>query len=209
MNYIVIEGNIGAGKTTLATMLAKDWNARLVLEQFSDNPFLPGFYDNPGKYAFPLELSFLAERYQQLKQVFAAPDLFQPIVVADYCIQKSRIFATNNLPELEFALFGKLFEIIDDALPAPDILVYLYTDIDQLQLNIRKRGRKYEQNITDKYLEEIQDKYLSHLRSVRNMPVLCIDLRGKDFVRDQKIYELITDLLQSQHNPGFQTVDLS
>jgi deoxyguanosine kinase len=206
--YIVIEGNIGAGKTTLAGMLSTEWNAKLVLEQFSDNPFLPGFYADPSKYAFPLELSFLAERYQQMKDVFAVPDLFKPWVVADYFIYKSRIFASHNLPELEFELFGKLFDIIDNALPKPDILLYLYAGVPQLLENIKKRGRSYEQQISKDYLTGIQQYYIEHLKKVTDFPVILVDVTGKDFVADVSYYQSISKMLTHEHPSGFRVREI-
>lgn len=206
--YIVIEGNIGAGKTTLATMLADKWNARLVLEQFSENPFLPGFYEAPDKYAFPLELSFLAERYQQLKEVFAQPDLFRPVVVADYFVYKSRIFAQNNLPELEFGLFGKLFDIIENALPHPDMLLYLYSGVDRLKENILLRGREYEKQISHQYLEDIQQRYISHLKSITEFPVILVDVSRLDFVKDAGVFEKMEALLEQTYPTGLSVIEI-
>ena len=143
-NYIAIEGNIGAGKTTLATRLAREMNARLVLEEFADNPFLPKFYDQPERYAFPLELSFLSERFAQLKKEMANDDLFAPVVVSDYIISKCQIFAKNNLQHDEYQLFLKMYELVDSTVKKPDLMVYLYQSIEQLLANIRKRGRTYQ-----------------------------------------------------------------
>src|ERR1700759_4458412 len=154
-HYIAIEGNIGAGKTTLAHLLAKQLNARLILEEFADNPFLPKFYENPGQYAFPLELFFMAERYKQLKELLQTKDMFQNITISDYLFTKCLLFAKVNLPEEEFRLYQKLFEIIHQQLLFPDILIYLHAPVSRLQLNIRKRKREYEQNIADEYLFSI------------------------------------------------------
>jgi deoxyadenosine/deoxycytidine kinase len=142
-HYITIEGNIGAGKTTLAHILSKHFNARLILEQFADNPFLSKFYENPGRYAFPLELFFMAERYKQLKYLIHTQDLFQNITVSDYQFTKCLLFAKINLPEEEFRLYQKFFDIIYQQLPQPDILIYLHVPVTQLQRNIKKRNRSY------------------------------------------------------------------
>jgi deoxyguanosine kinase len=151
MNYhfITIEGNIGAGKTTLAHLLARHYNARLILEAFADNPFLPKFYDNPQQFAFPLELFFMAERYKQLKELIQQKDLFQSVTVSDYLFTKCLLFAKVNLPEDEFRLYQRLFDIILQQLVPPDVLIYLHAPVEKLQQNIRKRARPYEQKISD------------------------------------------------------------
>lgn len=207
-NFIAIEGNIGAGKTTLSTMLAQHFNARLVLEQFSDNPFLPEFYKNPDKVAFPLELSFLADRYGQLKQDLINLDLFNEITIADYFIYKSLIFASNNLKEDELILYQRLFDIIASALPKPDLLIYLYLDTVQLQKNIKKRGRSYEQDIKPVYLEQIQNRYLSFLQGLPNQKVLVIDMQGIDFMQDHNKFEKIIDLFQHDYPRGISNISL-
>ena len=150
--FITIEGNIGAGKTTLAHLLSKHYNARLVLEQFADNPFLPKFYENPGQYAFPLELFFMAERFKQLKDLIQQKDLFQNLTISDYLFTKCLLFAKINLPEDEFRLYQRLFEIIHQQLVQPELLIYLHAPVNKLQQNIRKRNRPYEQKIPDDYL---------------------------------------------------------
>src|SRR6056297_2363343 len=161
-NFIAIEGNIGAGKSTLAAKLAEKHHAMLINEGFEDNSFLPKFYKDPEKYAFPLELSFLAERYQQLKDKLQAKDLFYPFVVADYFIAKSLVFAKKTLPSDEFTLYSQLFNIIISSLPQPDLIVYLYLETKKLQQNIKKRGRPYEMDIEDDYLEKIQSSYFEY-----------------------------------------------
>ncbi|MDC3395330.1 deoxynucleoside kinase, partial [Flavobacteriales bacterium] len=177
--FVVVEGNIGVGKTTLASMLAKDYNARLVLEKFEENPFLPKFYKDPEKNAFPLELFFMAERYHQLKKE-KEQDLFQPITIADYFFIKSKLFAQNNLQKDEQQLFNSLFEIMLSSLPKPDLLVYLYADVDRLQQNIKNRGRSFEQEITNEYLQNIQDRYLDYLRKQIQFPVLLLNVSNID-----------------------------
>jgi deoxyadenosine/deoxycytidine kinase len=205
--FVVIEGNIGAGKTTLATMLAKDYNARLVLENFKENPFLPKFYKDPKKYAFPLGLFFMAERYHQLKKQ-KEQDLFQPISIADYFFIKSKLFAQNNLQKDEQQLFNSLFKIMLSSLPNPNLLVYLYADVSRLQINIKKRGRSFEQKITNKYLQNIQDRYLDYLRKQTYFPVLLLDISNVNFKEDKKTYETISALLDNTYAPGIHQIDL-
>jgi len=147
--FIAIEGNIGAGKTSLAKLIAEKCNAKLILEEFEDNSFLPKFYKDPERFAFPLELSFLAERFQQLKDKLASKDMFKTFTIADYFINKSLIFSRKTLQTDEFKLYNTLFEIINQSLIKPDLLVYLYANVDTLQSNIKKRGRDYEQEIKD------------------------------------------------------------
>jgi deoxyadenosine/deoxycytidine kinase len=207
-NFIAIEGNIGAGKTTLSTMLAKHYQARLVLEQFSDNPFLPEFYKNPDKVAFPLELSFLADRYSQLKQDLINLDLFNSITIADYFIYKSLIFASNNLKEDELILYQRLFDIIATSLPKPDLLIYLYLNTEQLQNNIIKRGRVYELDIKPEYLQQIQNGYLSFLQGLPNQKVLVLDMQGVDFVQEKDKFEQILALLETDYPKGISHISL-
>src|SRR6476469_729027 len=173
-NYVTIEGNIGAGKTTLAHLLSKHYNARLILEQFADNPFLTKFYENPGQYAFPLELFFMAERYKQLKDLLHTEDLFHSVTVSDYLFTKCLLFAKVNLPEQEFHLYQKLFEIIHQQLLHPDILIYLHAPVKKLQENIKKRQRPFEQAIPDNYLFNIQETYTSYIKQ-HNLKTLIVD----------------------------------
>ena len=187
-NYIAIEGNIGAGKTTLSTKLAEDCNAKLVLERFADNPFLPKFYKDQSRYAFPLEMSFLADRYQQLSDDLAQFDLFKDFVVADYHIFKSLIFAKVTLQEDEYRLYKTMFNIIHKEMPKPDLYVYLYQNTERLLENIKKRGRSYEQEIPADYLEKINQGYLDYIKTQTDLNVLIIDVSDLDFVKKQKDY---------------------
>lgn len=188
LNYIAIEGNIGAGKTTLATKIAEDCNAKTVLERFADNPFLPKFYKDQSRYAFPLEMSFLADRYQQLSDDLAQFDLFKDFVVADYHIFKSIIFAKVTLQEDEFRLYKTMFDIMYKDMPKPDLYVYLYQNTERLLTNIKKRGRTYEQEIPAEYLEKINRGYLDYIKSQLNLNVLIIDISDLDFVKKQEDY---------------------
>lgn len=204
--YIAIEGNIGAGKTSLAKLLAKDLNARLILEEFEDNSFLPKFYKNAEKYAFPLELSFLAERFQQLRKQLIQEDLFHTLTVSDYLINKSLIFARKTLPEDLFSLYANLFDIISLSLPRPDLLVYLYLDIEQIKRNIRHRGRSYEQEIDEHYLLQIQESYLEYIRQQTNTPVLIIDTNKLDFVHNSQDFKTIKTIINQTYSPGIHRI---
>ncbi len=201
-NFIAIEGNIGAGKTSLATRISEEFNAKLILEQFEDNAFLPKFYENPAKYAFPLELSFLASRFQQLKDQLSLQDLFRSFTIADYFIHKSFIFAGKNLEGDEFALYGKLFKIIEATLPRPDLLIYLYLTIDQLKKNITQRGRSYEQQIDFEYLEKIQTGYLDFLRQQTQMRIVIVDTNKLDFVNREEDYRKIVEIIAMEFKLG-------
>jgi len=205
-NYIVIEGNIGAGKTSFATRFSEESNARLILEQFEENSFLPKFYEDPARYAFPLELSFLADRYQQLKTQFSTSDIFKSFTVADYFIFKSLIFASKNLEALEFGLYSKLFAIVSSVVPKPDLIVYLYLNLENLKKNISKRGRPYEQNIQFEYLDKIQTGYLEFLRQQDDLRVLLIDTNGLDFVERQEDYLWIKELVMQEYPLGIHRI---
>jgi len=203
MNYhfITIEGNIGAGKTTLAHLLAKKLNARLILEEFADNPFLPKFYENPKQYAFPLELFFMAERFKQLKVMIHTKDLFQSVTVSDYLFTKCLLFAKVNLPEEEFRLYQKLFDIIHQQLVFPDILIYLHSPVAKLQSNIKKRNRSYEQQIPDQYLFNIQETYTSYIKQ-HNIKTLFVDVSNGDFLGNEKHLQVILDALEKDYDEG-------
>jgi deoxyguanosine kinase len=189
-NFVVIEGNIGAGKTSLARLISDEFNAKLILEQFADNPFLPKFYADQERYSFPLELSFLAERYYQLKKEFEG-DLFSSFIVSDYYFSKSLIFARSTLKEDEYGLYRQIFNIIYGYFPKPDLYVYLYHHPDNLLKNIKKRGRVYEQTITREYLEKIQQGYFDFFRQNPEYKFLVIDCNEIDFVGRQDHYEKI------------------
>ncbi|NRD21267.1 2-amino-4-hydroxy-6-hydroxymethyldihydropteridine diphosphokinase [Winogradskyella eckloniae] len=187
-NYIAIEGNIGAGKTSLTNKISKDFNAKLILERFADNPFLPKFYKNPERYAFTLEMSFLADRFQQISDDLSQLDLFKDFMVSDYDVNKSLIFSKITLPEDEFRLYRKLFYQVYKDIAKPDLYVYLYQNTERLQRNIKKRGRNYEKNIKDDYLKKINSGYLEFLKSQPEMNVKIIDISDKDFVKNREDY---------------------
>ncbi|TDD96487.1 2-amino-4-hydroxy-6-hydroxymethyldihydropteridine diphosphokinase [Flavobacterium cellulosilyticum] len=197
-NYIAFEGNIGAGKTTLTTQIAQDFNAKTVLERFADNPFLPKFYEDQNRYAFPLEMSFLADRYKQLSDDLAQFDLFKDFLVADYHIFKSLIFAKITLADDEYRLYRTLFDIVYREMPKPDLYIYLYQNTERLLHNIKKRGRDYEQNISAEYLDKINNGYLDYIKSQKDLNVLIIDVSERDFVKNQEDYLYILDQIQNK-----------
>ena len=194
MRFLVIEGNIGAGKTTLTSKLAEDYNAKFVLEQFADNPFLPKFYKDQERYSFPLELSFLADRYSQIKNQLNL-DLFHSLLISDYYFAKSSIFAQNTLKDDEYRLFRQIFDIIFETMPKPDLYVYLHSDAENLLRNIEKRGRDYEQDISSNYLEKIKNGYFSFFKQINSFPILIIDSNNIDFVHNPDHYQLIKDAI--------------
>ena len=204
MNYsfITIEGCIGAGKTTLAQRIATDYNGRLVLEQFEHNPFLPQFYADPERHAFPVELYFMAERFQQLKTLLSQPDMFQSFTVSDYLFHKSLIFAINNLSENEAKLYRTLFDIINPNLPKPDIIVYLYAPVEKLLANIKQRGRDFEQNIQPEYLQSIQQAYLDYFKLQTHSPVVLLDTSTLDFAKNPAHYQKVIDILHQDFPIG-------
>ncbi|MFT3677101.1 MAG: deoxynucleoside kinase [Chitinophagaceae bacterium] len=200
-NFITIEGNIGAGKTTLANLLSKHYNARLVLEEFADNPFLAKFYENPQQYAFPLELFFMAERFKQLKELLVQKDMFQQVTISDYLFTKCLLFAKVNLPDDEFRLYQRLFEIIHQQLLQPDLLIYLHAPVTRLQANIRKRNRPFEQKIPDEYLFNIQETYTHYIRQ-HNIKTLFIDASNADFLGNDAHLKVVTDALEKEYDDG-------
>ena len=204
--FITIEGNIGAGKTTLANILAKRLNARLILEAFSDNPFLPKFYENPAQFAFPLELFFMAERFKQLKEILQ-PELFHTTTISDYLFTKCLLFAKVNLPDEEFKLYQRLFDIILQQLVLPEILIYLHAPVDKLQQNIRKRQRNYEQKIPDNYLQSIQETYLNYIQQ-QNLPTLFIDASNANFLEDERQVQTVLDALEQRYDAGIHIISV-
>lgn len=205
-NYIAIEGNIGSGKTSLAHMIAEEFNAKIILERFEDNSFLPKFYQNPDQYAFPLEMSFLADRYQQLKEELGTRELFKTFTIADYYIDKSLIFARQNLKNDEYSLYSRLFDIINSSLPKPDLVVYLFNNIDNLKQNIVKRGRSYEQQIDSAYLEKIQQGYFEYFKQNHHERILIIDTQNIDFIRSKENYNQILKSMSQNYTKGVHRI---
>ncbi len=200
-HFITVEGNIGAGKTTLAHLLSRKLNARLILEEFADNPFLPKFYENQQQYAFPLELFFMAERFKQLKDLLRTKDMFQSITVSDYLFTKCLLFAKVNLAEEEFRLYQKLYDIMQQQLIYPDILIYLHSPVQQLQKNIKKRNRPYEQAIHDNYLFSLQETYTSYIKQ-HHIKTIFIDASNADFLDNEKHLQVVIDALDSNLSEG-------
>jgi deoxyadenosine/deoxycytidine kinase len=201
-NFIAIEGNIGAGKTTLCKMLEEDSGCRLILEQFTDNPFLPYFYENPERYAFPVELFFMTERHKQLQELLPQRELFPELVVSDYFFVKTLLFAKNNLSGDEYRLFQRLFHTLFTTSPKPDLLVYLHRSVDDLVANIHKRGREIERSIQPAYLQSLQDSYFSYFKAEKDIPILILEITGTDFCEDRSLYEKITGLLRRSYSKG-------
>ncbi len=200
-HFITVEGNIGAGKTTLAHLLSRKLNARLILEEFADNPFLPKFYENQQQYAFPLELFFMAERFKQLKDLLRTKDMFQSVTVSDYLFTKCLLFAKVNLAEEEFRLYQKLYDIMQQQLIYPDILIYLHSPVQQLQKNIKKRNRPYEQGIKDNYLFNLQETYTSYIKQ-HHIKTIFIDASNADFLDNEKHLQVVIDALDSNLGEG-------
>lgn len=196
--FIAIEGNIGAGKTTLCKMLEADYGANLILEQFTDNPFLPYFYKNPERYAFQVELFFMTERHKQLQGQLNQRSLFQEFTVSDYFFLKTLLFAKNNLVDEEYRLFQRLFHVLNNTFRKPDLLVYLHRSVDNLMANIEHRGREYEQDIKKEYLLSLQQAYFDYFRTVTDIPVVIIDVEGSHFWRKKKQYKQLVKLLRSE-----------
>lgn len=200
---------MGAGKTSLATAIANDFNGKLILEEYEPdkNPFLEKFYIKPDKYAFQVEMTFLALRFQQLKDKLSNYDLFHTFTISDYYVAKSLIFSRATLQQDEYALFSRFFNIIFSNLPKPDLLVYLYLDIEHLQYNIKKRGRSYEQNITASYLENLQNGYFEFIKEQeQNMRILILDTNNMDFVANKKDYHVIIDAMNQEYSKGIHRI---
>lgn len=202
-NYVVIEGNIGAGKTSLSKLLSTNLNARLILEEFSDNPFLPLFYKNPERYAFPVELFFMTERHKQLQDLLIKGNLFQEYVVSDYIFSKTLLFAGQNLVDEELRLFQRLFHTLNASFPKPHLLVYLHRSVDDLLTNICKRGRAYEQDISAAYLSKIQNAYFDFFRMLEHdLSILVLDVEGVDFINNPADYRMITNAIARKYPKG-------
>ena len=201
-SFIAIEGNIGSGKTTFCQMVAERFGCTLVLEQFTDNPFLPFFYQHQERYGFPVELFFMSERHKQMQEHFATPNLFSPVSIADYYFVKTLLFAKNNLNEEEFRLFQRLFGVLNNTFPKPDLLVYLHRPTTTLLRQIKGRGREMETNITEEYLEEIQNAYLDFFKTETGIPIVILELGDTDFQRNEQAFERILSLIGEQYKEG-------
>ena len=206
-SFITIEGNIGAGKTTLANLLSNHFNARLILEEFAENPFLTKFYENQEQYAFPLELFFMAERYKQLKDLLQTKDIFQQVTISDYLFTKCLLFAKVNLPNEEFRLYQKLFDIINPQIVQPEILIYLHSPVNKLQENIKNRNRNYEQNIPNDYLFSLQETYTNYIKQ-HNIKTLFIDCSNADFVNNEAHLAIIINALDKEYEDGQHYITL-
>ena len=202
MNYksISVEGNIGVGKTTLAKLLSNDLGYKLILETFENNPFLKDFYENLNKNALPLELFFLAERYELLK--LNSEDMFFSGTVSDFIFDKSKLFAVNTLQDYELNIFNKIFSLMKKSVKNPEILIYLHSDLSSLQNKITKRGREYENNIQSEYLKKLNDTYLDYISKRTEFPVILIDVTNLDFKNNSKHFELIKNIIFQDHENG-------
>jgi deoxyguanosine kinase len=206
-HFIAVEGNIGAGKTTLSQLLSQHYNAKLMLEEFAENPFLTKFYENPKQYAFPLELFFLAERFKQQQELIKNTDLFQSVTVSDYLFTKCLLFAKVNLPEEEYRLYQKMFDVFQQQLATPDVLIYLHAPVNKLQSNIKKRNRKFEQSIPDEYLFKLQETYTSYIKQ-HNIKTIFVDASNADFLYNEAHFKLITDALEKDLEEGQHFINL-
>ena len=207
-SFIAIEGNIGSGKTSLANKLASELQARLVLEEFEDNSFLPKFYKDARRYAFPLEMSFLAARFNQLKGQLNDQDLFTKHTVSDYLFAKCLLFSKVNLDEDEYELYSKVFSIIQLQLRKPDLLVYLHNPVEKLLWQIKNRGRAYEQEISPEYLESLQTAYFEYLNQQNDQRILILDCSALDYVNRETDYLLIKDAISKDYEMGIHTIVL-
>lgn len=207
--FVCIEGNIGSGKTSLVEKMSYDYQGKMLLEEFEDNPFLPHFYNNPERYAFTVELFFMTERYKQLQNHISNQDLFARSIFADFSFIKTLLFARKNLQDEEYKLFQMLFSVLNKSFPKPDLLVYLHRDVEHLLKNIRERNRGFEQNISAEYLKTIQDSYFEYLRNITSFPVLILDLQDMDFVNEASHYETLKFLISKSYRPGVHRISLS
>ncbi len=207
-NYISVEGNIGTGKTTFCEMVSREYNSKLILEEFTENPFLPLFYEDPDRFAFTVELFFMTERHKQLQKHLLHQDLFHQFTISDYFFMKTLLFARKNLSEEEYRLFQKMFNVLNQSFPTPDILVYFHRSIDILMDNIETRGRHYEKNISRDYLQKIQDSYFEYFRNILSFPILIVDLNEIDFVENKNAYNEIKLLLSKEYLPGVHRISL-
>lgn len=207
-NFITIDGNTGAGKTTLAEMLAKQFNANLILETFVENPFLPLFYAEPDRYAFQTEMYFLLDRYQQLKETIKPIDLYGQLNISDYIFVKSLLYAKANLTGEEYKLFDRIFDMFFNDLPEPELFIYVHSTADRLVANIQKRGRGFEQVVRKSYLKAVEDIYFEHFENNKHLRILVIPSDDLDFVENPQHYERIVEQVTKSYNPGIHILDI-
>lgn len=197
--YIAIEGNIGTGKTTLCKIISNELkNAHLILEQFTDNPFLENFYTNPKRFALQVELFFLSERYKQLKAIQIESDLFDTKYISDYAFVKTLLFAAQNLTGDELHLFRRIYKMVSINIPEPEIIFFIHRPVDELLKLIEKRNRSYERNIQAEYLRNIQNAYFQYFENLAENPVVIIDSKGLDFESNPRDRSYLFDILQTQ-----------
>ena len=196
--FIAIEGNIGSGKTTLARMMSQEFNALEILERFDENPFLPAFYHDKDRYAFPVELFFLSERHKQMQNELSVSNMFHDLIISDYCFHKTVLFAQQNLNENEYALFNKIYTQLNQQLIQPEIIIYLHRPVEALLKNIAKRNREYEKSIDAEYLFAISNAYLNYFSGLKETPVYIIHLNDHDFENDVAVYEKIKKMILSE-----------
>jgi len=206
--FITVEGNIGAGKTSLAKMLGEHYNSKLILETFAENPFLPKFFEDAKRYAFSAELFFLADRYQQLHEQLKAFNLFNEHTISDYVFVKSLLYSKVNLTDDEFKLFQRIFQIMYPSLPEPDLLVYIHSSVDRIIKNIRKRGRNFEQSVSENYLLKIQNAYFNYFKQKPNLKILVINADNIDFVNNVGHFNKIVELLENEYQKGVNYLDI-
>lgn len=206
--YIVIEGNIGVGKTTFCRKLQEKYDARLILEQFSDNPFLPYFYENPERHAFSVELFFMTERHRQLQEELIQGDLFNQQIISDYIFIKTLLFAKNNLNEEEYRLFNRLFHVLNAHFKKPDLVVYLHRPVPNLLHQIKKRGRSFEMEMSATYLENIQKAYFDFFKMDPEYPILVVGIEDLDFEKDIHAFELLNNLLLQNYETKVHYINL-
>ncbi|MCO5248195.1 MAG: deoxynucleoside kinase [Chitinophagales bacterium] len=206
--YISIEGNIGAGKTTLAQLLSEAYQGRLILEEFNDNPYLPMFYKEPDKFALQLEMSFLLDRYKQLNSILSEPNIFNNFIISDYMLAKSLLFAKINLNQGDFKLYSSFFHLIQKRLPRPEVIFYLHANADQLKKNIQKRGRSYEQNINKMYLCKIERYYFEFFKQHPDLKVVIIDVNNRNWISDMYAYESMMKVFEQDYQQGINYIQL-
>jgi len=207
-NFIAVDGNTGAGKTTLTKKFQEKFGGRIILEEHVDNPFLPLAFKNPEQYGFPNELYFLVKRYHQIMETLTDYDLFGSLHFSDYIFQKTLLYAEVNLAKREFELFKEVFDIFFDELPKPELLLYVHSNVDRLVKNIQKRGRDYEQEVRKQYLQEVEDLYFRYFKENSDLRVLVINSSDIDFVENAEHLEWIYYLVQKTYKPGITTVTI-